>query len=792
MTKKSRPFMNRLFLSLFLFANATGLHASDSEFNKGWRFHLGDAPSAEGINFSDDDWERVTLPHPARLEARICGKENNQQWEGICWYRKTFEIPKESVGQVVLARFEGAMNRATLYANGQKVAENTDGYLPLAADLSSFAKAPGKITLAVRLDNLPNPISGPKPQELLDFHLYHGLYRPASLAIKPPLHITDEILENKPASGGVFVTYPEVSANSATVNTQTHLRNSGSMPVSFSLVARLSDLSGREVVHKDSGCLTLNPWEDRAVTLPLIVNQPRLWSPQAPNLYDLDVDVVSDGKMIDQKHLRIGIRRVSFVPGGIVINGQKIFLNGSNRHQEYPYVGNALSDEAQYRDAFKIKQAGFDYVRLSHYPQSPAFMDACDELGIVVMPAILGWQYNPKTEVFYANRIMAAQELIRRDRNHPSACIWEVSLNESGMSPEFIKRLHTATHEEYPGDQMFTSGWLNGYDIKLSSRQAGSTKEFTGITSPAIVSEYGDWEYMAKGNDGLHQDTLILPQGVKENYLMSRHVRGGGEVGLVRQVMNFQEGHNEDLHTGAAGDGVWVMFDYNRGYAKNLETSGVSDLFRIPKFAFYFYQSQRDPTEQYQAGTATIGGPMVFIASWWTKKSPLNVRVFSNAEEVELFLNNKSLGRQKPDSGVNTDKLKHPPFTFHIPEFQPGELHAVAYIGGKKMAEHTVKTPGVATNIELSVDLSGKPAKAGGDLLFIYARILDEAGTCVSDYKAPVTFTLEGDAQLIGENPINAEAGIAPILLKSGSMPGNVVVRATSGNMTGELIVTTR
>ncbi len=756
--------------------------AATRDFSDGWRFHLGDESGAEAASFTDSAWESVTLPHPARLEARVTNKSDQQQWEGICWYRKSFTLPADAVGQVVLVRFEGAMNRASLFANGQKIAENTDGYLPLVGDLTALAKTPGTINLAVRLENASSPVTGPKPLPLLDFHLYHGLYRPAALIIKPPLHITDEILENKPAAGGVFVTYPKVSAQAATVSVQVHVRNSDTKPAAFSVVARLTTPDGKEVARKDSGSLTLAPGEDRAVTVPLELRQPRLWSTKAPNLYQLDSSVMDGGKIIDSQRQRIGIRRIGFTPGGILINGEKLFLRGVNRHQEYPYVGNAVPANAQYRDAFKIKQAGFDYVRLSHYPQSPDFMAACDELGLVTMTAIMGWQFNPGTPEFESNRIQSARELIRRDRNHPSAVMWEVSLNETQMSGDFIKRLNAAGHEEYPGDQMITAGWVKGFDVKGAARQAGSTKEFSKTSFPSIITEYGDWEYYA-GNAGLSQDSW---KDLKKDERNSRQLRGDGEVRLLQQATNFQEAHNENLGTQAAGDGLWVMFDYNRGYAEDLESSGPADLFRLPKFSYYFYQSQRDAAETLAAGSGKIGGPMAFIASYWTEKSPLAVRVFSNGDEVELFLNNRSLGRQRPDKSAISDKLHHPPFVFEISKFQPGELRTVAYLEGKPVAQHRVKTPGPAKSLVLGVDTSGKPA-AVGDLLFVYARIVDAAGTVVPDATTAVTFSASGDAKLLGDNPAAAEAGIASILLKTGEKSGVIHLEASGGGLKGSL-----
>ena len=370
------------------------LHASGQSLDDGWRFHLGDVPGAEDAGFSTTSWEEVTLPHPARIEARVTNPTDLQQWEGVCWYRKRLDLPASAIGQTVWVRFEGAMNRARLYANGKLIGENTDGYLPLVGDLTAFARTPGPIELATRLENASNPVTGPKPLAQLDFHLYHGLYRTARLLIKGPLHITDEIMENKPTSGGVFVTFPEVSADSATISTSVHLRNRAADPASFTLQARLTDLQGREIKREVRTGLSLPADSDEAFELSLVVDRPELWSPRSPALHLLEVSVLApDGEVIDARSERIGIRKVAFRPGALLINDEPWFLRGVNRHQEYPYVGNAVPANAQYRDAFLIKSAGFDYVRLSHYPQSPDFMAACDELGLVTLPAILAWQY---------------------------------------------------------------------------------------------------------------------------------------------------------------------------------------------------------------------------------------------------------------------------------------------------------------------------------------------------------------------------------------------------------------
>jgi beta-galactosidase len=774
------------FTWLHLLALACGMGfapsacAATTDFSDGWLFHLGEVPGAEAKTFADASWEKIRLPHPARLEALVTDKDTKQQWEGICWYRKTFTLPAEATDQVVLLRFEGAMNLAQLFVNGEKLAEHADGYLPFVADLSACGKTSGAITLAMRLDNRHSDLTGPKPLPILDFHLYHGLYRNASLIIKPTIYITDEILENKPASGGVFVTYPQVTDTSATVDTQVHIRNSSKQDAAFSILTKLSDLNGTEIARQETTGLKLDRGDDRVFNSRIEVREPRLWSPQSPNLYYLDVALVSSGKVIESRRERIGIRRIKLEPGGVVINGKKLFLRGVNRHQEYPYVGNAVPANAQYRDALKIKQAGFDFVRLAHSPQSPDFMAACDELGLVVMDPILGWQFNPGTAAFKSNRIEAARALVRRDRNHPSAILWELSLNESSMTADFIQQLHMAGHEEYPGDQAFIAGWIKGYDVKISARQHNSTREFQSATFPCLVSEYGDWEYYAQ-NAGLNQDNW---KNLKNAERSSRQQRGDGEIRLLQQAANIQEAHNENRGTKAFADAYWVMYDYNRGYASDLEASGDMDIFRLPKFSYYFFQSQRDPSEVL-AGRA--GGPMVFAATYWTENSPLNVRVYSNCEEVELILNGQSLGRQKPDQNRMSTNLPHPPFTFKVGQFQPGELKAVAYLNGKAAAQHLVKNPGAPKRIELAIDLSGKPLSAGGDLVFVYARIVDANGTVVPSASWPVKFEVNGDAQLIGDNPIAAEAGIATILLKTGLQVGPLSIKATAEGLQGNL-----
>ena len=768
--KMKRSLYITILVFTVAFSNCTTTKSSKELFNSNWQFAISDA-SIETIG-SVSDWEKVSLPHTPVIEPKVM----IGQWQGICWYKKDFQIPTSAKNQKLIFRFEGAMNASEFWINGQKVAEHLGGYLPVVFDFTAFAKVGENNTIIVRLDNNDNPTTGPKPMKTLDFNMYGGLHRDAFLIVKNPLHITDPILTNLPASGGVFVTYPKVEKEVATVQVQVHVQNDNKTSKSFSLINELWK-DGKLVASILSKKTTLEANGNTEVVEKINVESPDLWSPKSPSLYTLKTKIVSNGQEIDREENRIGIRKINFIENEFYINGEKTFLRGVNRHQDYPYVGYATSNEANYRDAVKIKEAGFDYIRLSHYPHSPSFMDACDELGLVVLDAILGWQYYSRDSLFQEQIFRTAHDLIRRDRNHPCVIAWEVSLNESWMDNSFIDELHRIAHEEYPGDQCFSAGWQEyGYDIYLQARQH-RLKHYKTPKKPYNVTEYGDWEYYAQ-NAGFNQD---LWDGLKEGDRTSRQLLTDGEARMLQQATNIQEAHNDNFNTPAFADGYWVMWDYNRGYSNDLEASGIGSIDRLPKFSYYFYQSQRNANEVsglYQSG------PMVHIASYWQKDSPLNVRVFSNAEQVELFLNGRSLGVQTPDSNRISNNLAHPPFTFNIDKFEAGELIAKAFINNIEVASHTVKTPLKPKTIKLEIDESGKSPKSGvNDVVFVYASIKDENGTTVPINNIEVKFEIEGDAKIVNPDLIFTEAGIAAVLVKIGSNKNEIIITAQSDNL---------
>lgn len=733
-------------------------------FNGGWQFHRfereTDEVAAEKVPAAQ--WQPVTLPHSARIEPRIV----NDQWQGIALYRKEFNADASWRGKRVWLRFDGAMNIARVSVNGKEVVTHLGGYLPFVVDLSERVRFGASNVVTVWLDNRDNAITGPKALHVLDFNMYGGLYRDATLIVKQPVHITDEMLADQVAGGGVFVTYPEVSRERATVAVKTQVRNDGSAPATFRVMQTLWR-DGKKAASAASAPLTLKHGSAADANVDLQVTQPALWSPHSPALYDLVSAVEIDGKVIDQHRTRIGIRRIEFDGARLKINGEPMFLRGVNRHQEYPYVGYAISRAADYRDARRIKEAGFDLVRLSHYPHSPYFMAAADELGLVLLNSVLGWQFYNDDPRFEQQVVRTCRDLVRRDRNHPSAMLWECSLNETQMPKALVQEFQRAVHEEYPGDQAFSAGWQNdGYDIYLQARQH-RVQHYQPPDRPYLVSEYGDWEYYAL-NAGFNQQAW---GNLQPDARTSRQLLSAGEARLLQQATNNQEAHNDNFNTPAFADAYWAMFDYNRGYADDLEASGPMTLDRVPKFSYYLFRSQRDAPDA-----------EVFIASYWQPDSSSDVRVYGNVDEVELLLNGRSVGRQRPDADRMSNHLRHPPFTFKLGKFTPGSLEAIGYIGGKNVARQRVMTPGAIERVEIEFDNAGVCTDAErDDQIFVRARLIDSNGTTVPVSDREIEFSASGRFAVIGPTKLLTEAGIASALVSVSPGAGEAKIAVTNG-----------
>lgn len=758
-------FIVVLTLSMLSCVGNTNYCSNNYLFNDGWLFFRVDSSIALDENklingIFPHQAENVTLPHTAHIEPLIV----NNQWQGISYYSKSFQLSSKNKGQNIFLKFEGAMNVADVWVNGVHVKQHLGGFLPFIINIDKVVKYDSLNVLVVKLDNRDNPITGPKPLKELDFNTYGGIYRNVWLITKSSVHISDPIYANQKGGGGIFIKTKNVTEASVLIDIKTNLVNSNKETRNVELVHTLFDNSNHEVWSKRITS-HINANSDKDIKVQTLMPKPNLWSPDRPYLYRLVTEIYCKGELVDKEENSIGIRDVSISTNGLYLNGKQTFLRGVNRHQEYPYIGYAISDEAQYRDAYMIKEAGFDYVRASHYPPSPAFLKACDEFGLFVLDAILGWQYFGDS-LFVEHAKTSARELIRRDRNHPCILGWELSINETPMSESFMKEMNKIRTEEYP--KTYTAGWIKGgYDIYIEARQHRKKVDYS---VPFIVSEYGDWEYYAQ-DAGFNQSKWndLLPEERS-----SRQPRESGETRLLQQAQNIQEAHNDNLLTNAFADGYWCMFDYNRGYSKDLEYSGVMDIFRLPKFSYYFFQSQRNIIENDK-----FSRPMIHIASYWKPEESKSVKIYSNCDEVELYLNNYFIGRKLPDNNYSTTNLNHPPFTFDMSCTAPGVLKAYGYYKGEKVCSDSVQTPEEARKIDLLPNTCGISLKTN-DFILIHAQIQDTNGSLVDTATNVIEFQIKGDGEIINSGEIKTIGGVASILLKTRNKHGEITVTAKS------------
>lgn len=724
-------------------------------------------------------WEQVNLPHTPFVEPLVV----LHQWQGICYYRKQLNISRKEIDKQLWLEFEGAMHLADVWVNGQHLTQHSGGYTPFVADVTGMLHADRANEILVRLDNRNNPLIPPgKPLETLDFCYYGGLYRDVNLIVKQPVHITHPIMADEVAGGGVFVTYPRVSEQEAEVKVKTQVSNKTGIQKHLTIRHTLYEWSkkkggcGKKVASVESP-LVLAAGTTLHHTQQFAVNNPKLWYPDSPALYVLRTEVMDGREVTDCENTRIGIRRIEMTrEKGFVINGKPLILEGSNRHQEYPYVGNAISDQAQYRDMYQIRNNGFNTVRLGHYPQDPSVLEACDELGLLAIEPIPGWQFFNKAQGFINHTYKDIRDLIRRDRNHPSIIMWETTLNESWPPKNWKNQAVQTAHEEFPGDQCYTSGdtyGYDGFDVCYNDWEEGYNRPNT-TRKPGFIREYYDYEF------GGHYST-------------TRVTRGDGDHAMTQNAWNAQWSHNRyrAYYPWTIGGAVWSMYDYNRGCCDNICYSGLADVFRLPKFGLLYFRTQ------VKKGSFTPAGPMayeVFINSHWLEDSSDTLQVYGNVDEVQLLLNGRVVARQRPDNkpstakyvsrpdGGNAVNIDFPPFSFFNVKWEQGELKAIGYKDGKAVAEHVVRTPGAVEAMDITYFESGVSASCC-DLLIVYVNLKDLHGTdCFGENNREVRLEVLQGGEVRGPATIKAEAGVASFLVATADSQ-TLVLKAVSGNL---------
>ncbi len=750
-------------------------------FNPGWRYHKGDVEHGESNDLDDSLWEVVTTPHTASLvPAEASGGRN---YQGVVWYRKHFVLEESLSNKDVSVHFEAIMGKASVYINGQKIKEHLGGYLPFTVSLTEAGVKPGdKCVIAVKADNSDDKSYPPgKPQYTLDFTYHGGIYRDVWMIAKSKVAITDAVDANKVAGGGVFVHYDKISTKSADVFVNTEIKNSDSRRKSVSLITEVCDDKGK-VIKTQRSSVSLNPNESRTVKHRIVISNPNLWSPKNPYLYRVNSKVVENNNIVDGGTTRVGIRKAEFKgKDGFYLNGEPYGqLIGANRHQDFAYVGNAVPNSQQWRDAKKLRDAGCEIIRVAHYPQDPSFMDACDELGLFVIVATPGWQYWNKDPQFAELVYENIRDMIRRDRNHPSVLVWEPILNETRFPLDFSLQALKITREEFPypgapiaaGD-LHSAGISENYDLVY-----GWPEDEGKSDKPIFTREFGenvdDW-YAHNNNN--------------------RASRSWGERPQLVQALSLAESYGAMFNTTGQfiGGAQWHPFDHQRGYHPDPYWGGIFDSFRQPKYAFQMFKSQVDAKSSHPIADV---GPMVFIAHEITAFSDKDVVVFSNCDSVRLITYEKDTLIQKvshpekhlPNAPVVFkdvyDFWEMRDYTYVQKNWERVSFVAEGIINGEVVATHKKMPSRRSTKLRLYIDNENKPLIAdGSDFVVVVAEVTDDNGNVKRLAKDNILFSVEGEGVIVGDasigaNPRAVEFGSAPVIVKSTKNAGKIKIKA--------------
>lgn len=767
--------------------------------NPAWRFHKGSAEGAERTEFNDKEWTLVSLPDGIEyVPSEASGCIN---YQGEVWYRKHFTPEETWKGKQLFLHFEAIMGKSKVWINGKLVKEHFGGFLPVIANITEYLKYGTDNVIAVWADNSNDPSYPPgKPQETLDFTYFGGIYRDCWLIAHNNVFLTDPNYENETASGGLFVSFNHVSTQSADVKLDAHIRNMSDKTFSGKIEYQLFDQAQKLVCQADKS-FSIGKGKARQTSLVLQVKKPELWEPDTPTLYQLHV-LIKDkaGNIIDGYRRRIGIRSIEFKgKDGFWLNGKPYPypLIGANRHQDFAVIGNALSNSLHWRDAKKLRDAGLRVIRNAHYPQDPAFMDACDELGLFVIVNTPGWQFWNDEPIFAQRVYSDIRNIVRRDRNHPSVWMWEPILNETWYPEDFAKNVVNILHEEYPYPYCYagcdaTAKGHEYFPIHFTHPLNGGGGAFnTTNMDPKISYFTREW-----GDNVDNWNSHNSP---------SRVNRVWGEVPMLIQAQGYAKTdylftcydalykifHTTRQHMGGC---LWHSFDHQRGYHPDPFYGGIMDAFRQPKLSYYMFCSQR-PAEKNEKLIAE-NGPMVFIANAMTPFSPKDVTVYSNCDEVRLtyckdgktYIYKKETQENGMPSPVITFKnvwdVMHDKALARANRHEESYLLAEGLIDGKVVATHKVVPTRRPTKILLWADDEHVETTAdGSDLITVVAAIADDNGNIKRLNNYHIQFEIEGPGELVANeetftNPRAVQWGTAPILVRAKAQTGNIKIKA--------------
>jgi beta-galactosidase len=743
-----------------------------------WRFHLGDLPNPPlSADYPDDQWRHLNLPHDYVIEGSYNTSSEKQHGylpTSVAWYRKHLSIPASAQGKILSLDFDGAFRDSQVWLNGTFLGRHPSGYTPFSYDITHLAKPGSDNIIAVRID--PSQFEG---------HWYEGggIYRHVYLTTLSPQHIArygtfvTTTIPSISATGSLPASAPPLQSAPAKITLKTTLTNESPESSHLTLHSTLLDANNQIVATSDTPA-DLSPNQSTDLTQQFQLPSAHLWSLNSPYLYHLRTTLLHDGTPVDSTTTPFGIRTIHFDPNqGFFLNGQHVEIQGLANHQDLPAVGIAVPDSLQSWRVQQLKKLGCNAWRTAHNPPNPALLDACDQLGMLVMDENrhLGDAYSshspPGTT---ANDLSDLTSMIQRDRNHPSIIMWSLCNEEGLRGKSEGKRLFaamTARVHQFDTTRPITCA-INGSWIAK------------GITDEDIIGiNYHFREY-----DAFHAGNPTVPLFGSEatNEKTTRGEYADNPSTGMRSAYNLSEDGWQAVITRPfiAGSFTWTGFDYKGepnpyGWPDVSNHTGLLDSCGFPKDKAFYFQS------------CWSTKPMVhLLPSTWNPPAdpshPIRVIAFSNARQVELFLNGRSLGTK--------DMLPNSHVEWQVP-YTPGTLTARASTDGKTVATDELQTTTSPTHIQLQTNRTTLRANSE-DTVVITATLLDDHNRIVPDQDRPITFHLTGDAQLLGTgngNPADHDPdksntrstfhGHSLTLLQAGPHPSPLHLTATSPNL---------
>jgi beta-galactosidase len=768
------------------FAQAASTESSRLELSadSGWKFMLGEPAGAEAVSFADTSWRTVDLPHDWSIESPPDKKNPSGSGGGFFpagtgWYRKTFNAPADWKGKRVSVQFDGIYRDATIFLNGHKLGTQQYGYTSFQLDLTPKLSFTSPNVLAVRVDNSAQPNSR--------WYSGSGIYRHVRVVVTNPTHV---------AHWGVFVTTPEVSGTTAKVRVQTKLVNESIENAALSLETTLVDRNGNKVGSAQVSAEVAAAGE-KETTQDIAVATPALWSPESPLLYRAITRVLKDGQVVDEVVTGFGIRSLAWSPEkGVLLNGKPVKLTGGSVHHDNGPLGAAAFDRAEVRRVELLKAAGYNAVRTAHNIPSPAFLDACDRIGLLVLDEPFDTWKAHKVKFDYAGDFDQSWKqdisgMVLRDRNHPSVVIWGIG-NEIPelMVPrggEIAKQLADQVRSldntrpltlAFPGttttpnaEAVFSLMDVTGYNYslqtsyaddhtKLPSRMMLTTESFPANAfrlwrishdNPYILGDL-TWTAMDYlGESGIGAWSYGTPEQAHGAAQIAGAMMNTDTVD--KMFLGMANGVDMDAFMSQATKDPTmqaVMAVLFHDYPWHSAVCGDIDLTGYRKPQSYYrdiiwnggdrvYATVRLPEPPGKQIIATMWATYPTLPTWtWPGQENKNmqVEVYSGAEKVQLFLNGKLIGEQSTGS---EQQFKA---TFSVP-YTPGTLKAVGLRNNIQVAESVLTTTGTATNLRLTPDRTVIGAD-GQDLSFVTVEAVDAQGRLQPHADQEVQFAISG------------------------------------------------